>query len=218
MPRTRTTVIASSIALCLLIAVVGVTWQQQHTRNSWSQASRHVVGDPAAPIHMVEFADYQCPHCATFAASTLSQLKHTLVSNGTLRIEYRNYPFLGQQSNKAAQAAECAADQDRFWDYHDILYQAAISEQTFGKDLYDDIAKQLQLDHTAWDACYTAQTYDKLIEKDLQYGRHLGVQGTPYLLINDVHYRGNRDYLAIYDYIVNLLPPPEETGTPSQAP
>ena len=216
MPRTRTTVIASAIALCLLIAIIAVSWQQQHTRNSWSQSSRHTVGDSTAPIHLVEFADFQCPHCATFA-STVSQLKNTLVANGTLRIEYRHYPFLGEQSDKAALASECAGDQDRFWEYHDLLYIASINDQIFGKDLYDDIAQAIGLDYIAWDFCYTSQTYEKLIKSDRQYGRHLGVQGTPYLFINEVHYRGNRDYFSIYDYIVSTLPTTAEPVHPSPA-
>ena len=212
MPRTRTTIVASLLGICLLAAIIGVTWQQHHTHTSWVQANRHTIGDPAAPIHMVEFADFQCPYCASFALTTLNQLQHTLATNGTLFIEYRHYPFLGTQSTNAALAAECAADQQQFWEYHDILYQANINEATFGKDLYDDIAQQLSIDYKDWDACYVSRTHEDMIEADLKYARHLGVTGTPYVFINEVHYRGERDYLSIYDYLNTLSVHPENSG------
>lgn len=80
------------------------------------------LGSPDAPVTMVEYSDFQCPFCGKFARETEPELIEKYVDDGTLRIEWRDFPYLGQESANAAFAARAAQAQGGFWRYHDILY------------------------------------------------------------------------------------------------
>ena len=84
--------------------------------------TRHFKGDPDAPVTIVEFSDFQCPYCGRFAADAGRQIHEQYVETGLVRFGYQHFAFLGPESQKAAEASECAAEQGAFWPYHDKLF------------------------------------------------------------------------------------------------
>lgn len=213
MPSTRVTIPASIIAVILLAAIIAASWFHHQERQQISATSRHVIGQRDAPYHIIEFADFQCPYCATFSDQALSPLKHTLIANGAVRFEYRHYPFLGPQSENAAIAAECAAQQDAFWEYHDLLYVNTFKQNPLDKSLYDQLVAFLELDAEAWQTCYDGSDARRLVQADKSYGRKMGVQGTPAVFINGQPYAGAHDYFAIHDHLEALEHAPTEGST-----
>ena len=85
-------------------------------------------GDGQPPI-LTEFGDFQCPYCARFAVGLMPDIKRDLVDTGMVSFDYRHYPFLGPESYMAAEASECARDQDQFQQYHDQLYLLIITQR-----------------------------------------------------------------------------------------
>ena len=84
--------------------------------------ARHIEGDPDAPVTIIEFSDFACPYCSRFSVDTLPQLREDYVETGKVRFVYKHYAILGQVSTRAAEASECAAEQDQFWAYHDQIF------------------------------------------------------------------------------------------------
>jgi len=97
---------------------------QQKLMETIVAQTRHFRGDPNAPLTIIEFADFQCPYCGRFFAQTEPQIDKQYIQSGKVRFGYFDFAFLGPESNWAAEGAECAADQDKFWEYHDMLYSS----------------------------------------------------------------------------------------------
>jgi protein-disulfide isomerase len=81
------------------------------------------IGSADAPVVVVEYGDFQCPYCQQFATGTGRQIKQNFVDKGQVRFVFRHLAFIGAESLWAAEAAECANEQGRFWDYHDKLFE-----------------------------------------------------------------------------------------------
>ncbi len=80
------------------------------------------LGNPEAKVAVVMYEDFQCPFCSKFFNDSEKNIRDTFVKDGSVKLVYRDFAFLGQESNKAAEAASCAAEQGKFWEYHDYLY------------------------------------------------------------------------------------------------
>ena len=91
--------------------------------HSLVQRGSPLLGNPSAPITVVEFGDFQCDRCARFAKVTEPQLNHTYVQPGEVNLVYKYFPNYGPDSTTAAVAAQCTNDQGKFWNYYDILYK-----------------------------------------------------------------------------------------------
>jgi protein-disulfide isomerase len=144
------------------------------------------LGAPDAPVEVLEYADFQCPYCRQFAQGPEAQLKTEYVDTGQVRFVYRHYPFIGDESIWAAEAAECAEEQDRFWDYHDKLFAEQGGENTgaFSRDNLKQFAAELGLDTAQFKTCLDDEKYraDVLDERD--EARRRRIPGTPALLVN----------------------------------
>ena len=138
------------------------------------------------PPILTEFGDFQCPYCARFAVSVMPKIRKDLIKPGLVQFEYRHYPFLGSESYMAAEASECARDQDQFQQYHDQLYLSIISGavQSISADLLHETARLISLNLSDFAACFSNRTHEDRVKHDKAYGRSLGVQGTPSLFID----------------------------------
>jgi protein-disulfide isomerase len=110
-----------------------------------------ILGDPNAPVTFIEYGDYQCPFCARFFTDVEPLIRDQYVKTGKVKIIFRSYPFLGAESTAAAEAAECAKDQGKFWEYHDALYTAESQDGhenngSMTRDLFLTLAQNLKLD------------------------------------------------------------------------
>jgi protein-disulfide isomerase len=111
------------------------------------------------------------------------KLYEKYVEEGTLRIEWRDFPYQGEESVNAAVAARAAQAQGKFWEYHDLLYESQSSG--FSDENLRALAERAELDMGRFERDYEKASYAKLVQKDFQEGQRIGVNGTPTFLIND---------------------------------
>lgn len=139
------------------------------------------LGDPDAPVVIVEYADFQCPFCGVFAREIKPQIEAAYIATGKVRFEWRDFAWMGPESEAAANAARCAAEHDAFWDYHDRLYAAPVAPNsgTFTRERLLAHAATLDLDLDAFTACLDTDRYRSAIETDTAAASRLGLTGTP---------------------------------------
>jgi protein-disulfide isomerase len=149
-------------------------------------------GSKDAPVTIVEFSDFQCPFCKT-ATTTLKQVLDKYP--GKVLLVFRDYPLvsLHPQAPKAHEAARCAADQAKFWEYHDVLFERSPKLTVPELKRY---AQDLKLDATAFDQCLDSGKYTAEVDKDFQEGASLGITGTPSFFINGKQIVGAQPFAA----------------------
>jgi protein-disulfide isomerase len=179
-------IIAAIVALALifLIGLPGVT--QQHARVSGT-----TLGDPNAPITVEEYGDFQCPVCGQFARA-LPSIEKKYVETGKIRFVFHHMIVIsGEESIKAAEGAECAGEQDKFWEYYDTLFANQAGElRGTARGVFADanlikFADQLKLDTDAFTTCLNSGKYRDKIMRDTNEATARGAKGTPTLFIND---------------------------------
>lgn len=144
------------------------------------------LGDEDAPVVMVEYGDFQCPNCGKFARDIEPELLRTYVKNGTLRMEWRDFPYLGQESVNAALAGRAAQEQGKFWEYHDLLYnnQKSPNSGAFSDAKLAELAGEVGLDVEDFKSELASGNYEQDVAQDLQEGQSRGIAGTPTFFIN----------------------------------
>lgn len=151
------------------------------------------LGAPDAPVVIEIFEDFQCPACRRFTELTEERLEQDWIASGDVRLIFRQFPFIGPESQQAALASTCAADQGRFWDYHDILFANQIGENVgaFTERRLLAFADSLDLDMTEFEGCLENEVHQDRIEADRALGIEYGVSGTPAIIINGTqHFAG----------------------------
>jgi protein-disulfide isomerase len=138
-------------------------------------------GNPDAKVTLVEYTDYQCPICKSYYEQLVPQIDEQFVKTGKAKFVYKDFAFIGDESKAAAQAALCAGDQNRFWEYHDLLFknQGAENSGAFNRDKLIEFATTLDLDTNAFTQCLNSGKYSAQINRSTQEGRNQGVTGTP---------------------------------------
>jgi protein-disulfide isomerase len=129
------------------------------------------------------------------------------VATGKVRFGYWNYAFLGEESQWAAEAAECAADQDKYWEYHDKLFasQSGENQGAFTKDKLKQFAADLSLDTAAFNDCLDSGNHAAQIQTDSQMAQQIGVRSTPSFLVNGTPLVGAQPYERFQELIESLL-------------
>jgi len=144
----------------------------------------HTKGTANARITLVEFSDFRCSFCRKFWQDTLPILEKKYFATGKVKFIYRHLAVFGKPSEAAAQAAECAADQGKFWAYHDQLFANAASALAFGDAKLKGYAKELGLNSQAFDQCLDSGRHLKKVEGETSIAARLGVRGTPAFFLN----------------------------------
>lgn len=146
------------------------------------------IGRDDAPVVIWEFADFQCPGCGDFATFVTPLIRDRLVDEGLVRYVYYDYPLISIHPNAflAARAGRCANEQDRFWEYHDIIYarQATWSTMRGPTDFFVDLAGEAGLDRSTFGGCLRSDRYAEEVTRSLRFGESLGVDATPTLFVN----------------------------------
>ena len=146
-----------------------------------------VKGDSAAPVTIVEFADFQCPYCGTFALEVEPLIEAEYISTGKVRFQYYDFPLVNTHRNAflAARAGHCAEDQQKFWEYHHILYRNqnrwAGARSPTGR--FEDFAVELGLDGDAFKACLESDRHADVVTANMKLGVQLQVDRTPTVMI-----------------------------------
>lgn len=166
-----------------------------------------VLGEADAPVTIVEWSDFQCPFCERFFQTVEPRIRDEYVKTGKARFAYRDFAFLGQESLWAANAARCANEQGKFWEYHDLLFarQAGENEGAFNKDKLKGFARELKLDTAKFNSCLDSDKYTDAIEADIAAGRLAGVQGTPSTFINGIQVSGAQPWTNFQQLIEQEL-------------
>lgn len=164
------------------------------------------TGTAQAPVTIVEFSDFECPYCRR----SVPILKELLEKYpGKLKLVYRDFPGPNhQQALSAAQAAQCAAEQGRFWEYHDALFTREAQTTAWN---FSSLAEDLGLHQSPFNACMKENRYREEVLKDLQDGLKLGVTSTPTFFINGRPLVGARplaDFQAIIDPLLDMRSSP----------
>jgi protein-disulfide isomerase len=161
------------------------------------QVARGVVkGDPAAPISIIEFADFQCPGCGGFATQVKPLLDAEFVDTGKAKFVYYDFPLVSMHVHAflAARAGHCAEDQDKFWPYHDMLYRSQSRWSTVQNPagFFEDYAEDLGLDEDEFSACLKSDRHADVVTANMQLGYQLQIQGTPTIMVTQGQGVGRR--------------------------
>ncbi len=158
------------------------------------------LGNKDAPVTVVVFSDYQCPFCGAsegtnedlinrFRASdptwepAIPKIREKYIDNGKVKFVFRDFPLksIHPYAEKAAEAAECAGEQGKYWEMHDKLFEEGVEG---GVDTYKQYASDIGLDRNLFDECIDSGKMEAEVNKDLADGSSLGVRGTPAFFVN----------------------------------
>ncbi|MFB6817590.1 DsbA family protein, partial [Streptomyces sp. NPDC056347] len=145
------------------------------------------VGPVDAPVVMIEYSDFQCPFCGRFARETEPELLRSYVDKGVLRIEWRNFPVFGEESERAALAGWAAGRQKKFWQFHEVAYNRP-RERNKGEFAAEELVAMAReagvTDIERFQSDMTSDAARAAVRKDQEEGYGLGVSSTPAFLIN----------------------------------
>jgi protein-disulfide isomerase len=152
-------------------------------------------GDANAPVKLDVYADFQCPYCAQFDPA-LQQLAAGYIDTGKVRLVYHNFPVIGPESQTAAQAAECAGEQNQFWRFANVMFkrQGAENSGVFTPANLKRMAADTKLDTQAFNSCLDSGKYASTVSQQQAEGKQRGVQATPTFFVNGQIHEGAVPY------------------------
>jgi protein-disulfide isomerase len=157
-----------------------------------------IMGNPNAPITILEWGDYQCTFCYKFHQNSLDMIKEDFVKTGEVKIIFKDFPLNGLDSKLAAEATYCAQDQDKYWEYHDELYKNWGGERTgwITQESLNKFAITIDLNLKEFNNCLDNHTYKDRVNTHYQFGKELGIDATPSFLVFNgekiIKIRGNQ--------------------------
>jgi len=140
-----------------------------------------ILGDPNAPITLIEFGDYQCHFCNVHFHNTEHSLLENFIGTGKVKMIFKDFTIIGPDSINAAHGTHCANDQGKFWEYHDILYNNWTGENNgwASSDNLLRFAQEVELNVDQWSDCMIDERYSQIISNSNKDARDLGITGTP---------------------------------------
>jgi protein-disulfide isomerase len=162
-----------------------------------------ILGNASATVTLIEYGDYQCPYCVQFFSETQPQILQNYVSTGKVRVVFRDLAFLGPESTAAAEAAQCAEDQNKLWPYHDALYAAKLSDDNSGGSEDDGfyttaeflkIAQRVGLNIPTFTSCINNNTDGSIVAQEKAAAVAIFGASTPSFLINGAMVSGAQPY------------------------
>ena len=189
--RTSATLAANNQASTPVANQAAAQTPQPVTRYKVDEGGNPAVGPKTAPVTIIEFSDYQCPYCIQWDTQVYKRLLQAYPDK--IRFVYRDFPLysIHPEAEPAAEAADCAGEQGRYYDYHDKLFS---EEVELGSAAYTQYASELGLDMAKFKDCLSSQRYKAEVTADYQYGSNLGVRSTPTFFINGIALIGAQPY------------------------
>lgn len=184
------------IVIPIIVAIIAVSAYlfYPHQNSSASVSAQSLIengspmlGDPNAKITIVEWGDYQCTYCHLFHENTKDQIIQEYVNTGKINFVFRDFPLNGPDSVLAAEAAYCAGDQNKYWQYHDELYNNWGGERTgwVNQKSLDQFATDVGLDQSQFDKCVSDKKYENKVLDNQKFGQEIGIDATPSFIILD---------------------------------
>jgi protein-disulfide isomerase len=209
----------AATSLVAVLAVIALVWLGSLTTQPPATAlptatapptaigqSGHARGQADAPVTIEEWGDFQCPACGEFARLTEPQLLATYIAKGQVAIVFHHMAFLGQESSWAAEAAECAGELGKFFEYHDKLFasQAGENRGAFSKENLKRFGTEIGLG-PSFAACVDSGRYTQVVRDDTKLGQDRGVTATPTLFIGGRKIEGAPSFEGLKTMIDPLL-------------
>ena len=186
------------LAIPIIIGIVigiGLTLNLESTSNDSSILNKEnlmqgsvILGNPDAKITIVEFGDYQCTFCYKFHDETMKKIDQKYIKAENVNFVYRDFPLNGPQSILASEASYCAQKQNKFWDYHNTLYDNWGGENTgwITKNVLIGFANYIKLDLDSFSQCLENSEFKQKVLDNEQFAREIGIDATPsFLIFND---------------------------------
>lgn len=167
-----------------------------------------IKGEKGAKVAIVEFGDFRCPFCDKFFKETEPQIIKDYINTGKAKFTFRHFAILGPASEVAANGAECANEQGKFWEFHDYLYQNQPDESDtslYTTDKLTGVAQSLGLNIDQFKSCLDSKKYDKNVKDDTAAAQKAGATGTPTININGIQIVGAQPYSAFKTVIDQQL-------------
>jgi protein-disulfide isomerase len=166
------------------------------------------LGDPKAPVTIVEFSDYQCPFCRRHSMETMPFIMAEMVETGRVYYVFKDLPLdnIHDEARPAAVAARCAGEQDVYWEMHDLLFeeqQEWAGRGTAVTDLFAGYAVELGLDRNSFARCLSSGRYDSAVQESIDEAFSLGINGTPFFFVNGYPLSGALP-AHVFAYVVEL--------------
>lgn len=171
--------------------------QKQYKRYDVPVDDDYIYGDKNAPITIIEFSDFQCPFCKRWYQDTWIKLREEYA--GKVRFVYRDFPLysLHPQAEPAALAANCAGEQGKYYDFHDLL----LSTDTLDSAYYEKAAAQLGLNTDQFKECLETEKYKDEVTADYQFAVNFGINSTPTFFVNGIPLVGAQPYASFKELI-----------------
>ncbi len=159
-----------------------------------------VYGPADAPITIIEFSDFQCPYCQRWHVQVWPKIQ--AVYGDKVRLVYRDFPLysIHPEAGPAAEAANCANEQGKFWEFHDLLFSG---ELTLGREAYLAYAQRLGLKMQQFTTCLDERRYQGEVEDDYAYAVDLGINSTPTFFINGIALLGAQPF-EVFRQVIEL--------------
>jgi len=165
------------------------------------------LGNPDAPLTIVEYSDFLCPYCKRAALETMPQIEEEYIATGKVKLVFKHLVVHGEEAEIAAGAAECASEQNAFWQYHDALFLNN-ERVTFNSENLKRFAQGLGLDTESFGTCLDSKRYIDKLEADAGEARRRGVSSTPTFFVGQTKIEGAKSYAefqkAIEDELARL--------------
>lgn len=162
-----------------------------------------ILGNPDAPVTIIEYSDYECPFCEMFFNQTEISLRKDYIETGKVKMIYRDFPLESHKyAMPAALAANCAKESGKFWAYHDEIFKNQNNLASFN---YIQTAKKLGIDELKFKSCFDSKKYSDQIKQNFQEALSIGVQGTPTFFINGQKIVGAQPYSVFKNIIEQEL-------------
>ena len=164
------------------------------------RVDRNTLGDPNAPVVIEEYSDFGCSHCADFALGTKKLIEQEYIDSGQVYLVFHSVGgLLGSPATlQAAEGAYCAADQNAFWPFHDLVFANQVALfQNRNADISRSLvqfAEILEMNPDQFETCLAERKYKDLAAQDEASARQKGIDGTPTFIVNGVLLRGNQSF------------------------
>jgi len=166
-------------------------------------------GSPDAPVTIIEYSDFFCTHCQLFALNVEPQLEEAYIMTGKVLFIHKFMNVSADKSLLVNEAAACAAEQGRFWDYYYLLMDQRASRNALPLEKLQSLAEQLGLDTDQFNASLLSGKYEAFIQQNHEEGVDLGIKGVPVFFINGVKQEGAGSLEELQKIIDPML---EEAG------
>ena len=182
--RIRSILIIAIVAVVTLIFLIWLLPRLGFNKSGYAQQDGFSVGDPNAPVKVVEYSNFTCSHCKTFALNSEEAFVEKYVDTGKVYFTFHNFPFEGDTTGPAVAASHCAADQNAFWQYKKLLFTYAGYPGGFDPNSLYDYAGRVDLDRDAFKICYESATTQAKINSDRAEALANNINATPSFIVN----------------------------------